>query len=250
MKKFLKIAAITVASLGFAHLAFTQSTIITSYLPIYPMDGTKFLNGVGVWAVPAGTSGTNYLPLGGGALTGPVTSSSSIKSDTMTATNGGAFGVLTTTSSSATFNTSVALANFNDYIGASANQSWTYGASLLSTPSAIRAGLTTSTKGFQAYQGTLTHAGSVALDFDAAQTVNSITVTGNLTLTFSNLDTNRNYRLLIKQAQATNCTLSLPAGTMGYYTATLSNGWHMLSAESWGTVASNVWISTSSNGTY
>lgn len=105
-------------------------------------------------------------------------------------------------------------------------------------------------KAFQAFQGTLTHAGSVTLDFDATATVNSMTLTGNCTFAFSNLATNRTVRVLLKNAQSTNCTLTLPGGTQGFFTGTLSNGWHMLSAESWGTVASNVWVSTSSNGTY
>lgn len=105
-------------------------------------------------------------------------------------------------------------------------------------------------KAFQSYQTNLTHAGSMALDFDAAVTVASITCTGNLTCTFSNLATNRTYRLKIEQPKATNCTLTLPAGTQGYYTTTLSNGWHMLSFEAWGANATNVWASASSNGTY
>lgn len=108
----------------------------------------------------------------------------------------------------------------------------------------------TAQEAFESYQGSLTHAGSVGLDFSAATRVCSMTVTGNLTFTFSNLATNRTWRVLLLNAQASNCTLSLPAGTKGYYTATLSNGWHMLTAESWGTVASNVWVSTSSEGTY
>lgn len=114
----------------------------------------------------------------------------------------------------------------------------------------VQAPVIESTKAFQAYQGTLTHAGTVTLDFDGTTTVNSLTVTGALTLAFSNLATNRTYRLLMKNAQATNCALSLPAGVHGYYTTVLSNGWHMASFEAWGTVASNVWVSTSSDGTY
>lgn len=112
------------------------------------------------------------------------------------------------------------------------------------------AGTVTAIKAFQSHQGVLPHAGTVTLDFNAPVTVNSITLTGNLTCAFSNLATNRTYRLKIEQPKATNCTLTLPAGTQGYYTTTFSNGWHMLSAEAWGAAASNVWVSTSSNGTY
>lgn len=114
----------------------------------------------------------------------------------------------------------------------------------------IPAGLLASTAIMNA-QGALTHAGTVTLNFDPSQVcTRSISVTGSLTLAFSNLATNRNYRLLIQNAQSSNITLSLPAGVHGYFTTTLSNGWHMLAAEAWGSVASNVWISTSSDGAY
>jgi hypothetical protein len=112
-------------------------------------------------------------------------------------------------------------------------------------------GKVTLVQGVEQYQGVLTHAGTVTLDFDQSQlTTRSIVLTGALTLAYSNLATNRSYDLLIKQAQATNCTLSIPSGTQGYYTTTLSNGWHRLKFESWGSVASNVWLSGSSYGTY
>ena len=146
--------------------------------------------------------------------------------------------------------------NSNDFVfGGSAYNYYFPGASTtLEGPwtnhSTAKATVITATKAFRAYQASLTHAGSVNLDFDADNTVASLVLTGNVTFTFSNLATNRTYRVNIRNAQATNCTLSLPSGTQGYFTTTLSNGWHMLSAEAWGTVASNVWVSTSSNGTY
>jgi hypothetical protein len=104
---------------------------------------------------------------------------------------------------------------------------------------------------FQAYQASLTHAGTVTLDFDATTTTASITLTGNVTFAFSNLATNRNYRLLVKNTQSTNCTITWPSGIHGYFTTTSSNAtWMMASMEAWGTAATDVWLSTSNDGTY
>src|SRR5206468_2310535 len=49
----------------------------------------------------------------------------------------------------------------------------------------------------ESYQGSLTHAGTVTLDFGGNNRDNSMTITGALTLAFSNLATNRNYQLLL-----------------------------------------------------
>lgn len=100
----------------------------------------------------------------------------------------------------------------------------------------------TATKAFQSYQGTLTHAGSMALDFDATTTVNQISLTGAVTFTTSNLATNRNYRLLIKNVQATNCTPTFPSWKfLGGAPSTITAGqWGMLSLEAWGTTDASV----------
>ncbi len=110
----------------------------------------------------------------------------------------------------------------------------------------------TAQKGFEQYWGTaLTHAGTVTVDWNDAQRAHPLSPTGNLTLAWSNINTNRGIRLLLLQALSSNITLTLPSGTHGYYGTTLSNGWHMVSAECIGTaVNSNVWVSTSSDGTY
>jgi hypothetical protein len=70
------------------------------------------------------------------------------------------------------------------------------------------------TKAFRQYQGTLTHAGTVTLDFDGATTLNSLMLTGNVTFAFSNLATNRTYSLRIVNTQATNCLITWPAGSL------------------------------------
>ncbi len=109
----------------------------------------------------------------------------------------------------------------------------------------------TATAGFENYWGSLTHAGTVTVDFNGASRSSTLTTTGNLTLAWSNLTTNRAIRLLILQGQSSNVTLTLPSGSHGYYGSTLSNGWHILTAECiTGAVNSNVWVSTSSDGTY
>lgn len=74
------------------------------------------------------------------------------------------------------------------------------------------AGINTATKAFQAYQGTLTHAGTVTLDFDATTTDNSLVLTGSVTFAFSNVATNRTYQLFVVNPQATNITLTFPSG--------------------------------------
>lgn len=109
----------------------------------------------------------------------------------------------------------------------------------------------TAVQGFENYWGTYTHAGTVTIDFNAASRSSTLTVTGNLTLAWSNLATNRAIRLLLLNAQSSNVTLTLPSGTHGYFGSTLSNGWHLVSAECiMSAVNSNVWVSTSSDGTY
>lgn len=104
------------------------------------------------------------------------------------------------------------------------------------------AGINTATKAFQAYQGTLTHAGTVTLDFDGTTTVNSMTLTGSVTLATSNLATNRTYRLLLKNTQATNCTPTFPNWYFlgGAPTNITSASISMLSLEAWGANDTNV----------
>lgn len=102
-------------------------------------------------------------------------------------------------------------------------------------------GSVTSTKSFRSYQGTLTHAGSVALDFDAATTVNSLTLTGNVTFTTSNLATNRTYSLRIIGC-STNALATYPA--WHWYpvpqTNILAGKWHRLTLTAWGPADTNV----------
>lgn len=94
-------------------------------------------------------------------------------------------------------------------------------------------------KAFQSYQGVLTHAGTVTVDFDAASTVKFLSLTGNVTFALSNLGTNRTARLRIANPQATNCTITLPANTstnfLGGAPTTLTAGKvAMWSMEAWG----------------
>lgn len=113
-------------------------------------------------------------------------------------------------------------------------------------------GKVTIQKGVENYQGVLTHAGTVTLDFDPAQlTTKSISLTGDITFAFTNLATNRNYRVLLQNTQATNCTITWPSGVHGYYSTIISNNtWGMAALEAWGSVDTNVWVSTSNDGTY
>lgn len=102
-----------------------------------------------------------------------------------------------------------------------------------------------STKAFRSYQGSLTHAGTVTLDFDATTTVNSISLTGAVTFALSNLATNRTYRLRIANPQATNCTVTLPSNTstnfLGGAPTTITAGKvAMWSLESWGAANADV----------
>lgn len=105
------------------------------------------------------------------------------------------------------------------------------------------------TKAIQQYQGGLTHAGTVTIDFDAATTVNQITLTGAVTFAFSNVATNRTYRLLVHNYQATNCAVTLPAGGTNFFggiPGSVTAGKHaMWSMECWGTDATNVMSSWS-----
>ena len=106
----------------------------------------------------------------------------------------------------------------------------------------IRADVVTSTKAYQNYQGALTHAGTVTLNFNAANTVAAITLTGNVTFATSNLQTNRTYRLKII-GTATNSIPTFPATWKflgGAPTVITSNQWSMLSLESWGTTDASV----------
>lgn len=106
-------------------------------------------------------------------------------------------------------------------------------------------------KAIRQYQGTLTHAGTVTLDFDGSYTDNTISLTGNVTFAFSNVATNRSFQLMVKNNQATNCTITWPSGIHGYYTTTISNAtWMAASMKAFGTGDTNVWLSTSSDGTY
>jgi hypothetical protein len=99
----------------------------------------------------------------------------------------------------------------------------------------------TATKAFQAYQGSLTHAGTVTLDFDTTTTVNAITLTGAVTFATSNLATNRTYRLKIT-GTSTNAVPTFPAwkflgGAPSVITASKVS---MLSLEAWGSADANV----------
>lgn len=105
----------------------------------------------------------------------------------------------------------------------------------------LDAGVVTATKAFQSHQGTLTHAGTVTLDFDATTTVNALSLTGNVTFATSNLATNRTYRVKITGV-ATNATPTFPAwkflgGAPTVITATKTG---MLSLESWGSADADV----------
>lgn len=98
------------------------------------------------------------------------------------------------------------------------------------------------TQSFRTYQGALTHAGTVTLDFDGATTVNSITITGNVTFATSNLATNRTCRLRIT-GTTTNAVPTFPAtwSFLGGAPALItSNTVSMLSLESWGTTDASV----------
>lgn len=110
---------------------------------------------------------------------------------------------------------------------------------------ALTAGTVTSTKAFRSYQGSLTHAGTVTLDFDATTTVNQISLTGAVTFALSNLATNRTYRLRINNPQATNCTVTLPSNTstnfLGGAPTTITAGKVVMwSMEAWGSANADV----------
>lgn len=105
----------------------------------------------------------------------------------------------------------------------------------------VTAGIVSSTKAFQAYQGSLTHAGTVTLDFDAVNTVASMTLTGNVTFATSNLATNRTYRLKIT-GTSTNATPTFPAWNFlgGAPSTITASKVGMLSLEAWGTADTDV----------
>ena len=107
------------------------------------------------------------------------------------------------------------------------------------------AGTVVATKAFQSYQGTLTHAGTVTLDFDAATTINFIQLTGAVTFAFSNINTNRTYGLLI-QGCSTNSAITWPVGVHGDpYSVSTANKWMRATLEAWrGATATNVFITT------
>lgn len=110
-----------------------------------------------------------------------------------------------------------------------------------------------SSKSFRQWQGVLTPVDAgVTLDFDATTTLNSITLTGNVTFAFSNLATNRTYRLRVINPTSTNCTITFPAGSVTNFfggmpsiiTAGKRATWSM---ESWGTTDADVdnsWVET------
>lgn len=102
-------------------------------------------------------------------------------------------------------------------------------------------GSVTATKAFQSYQGTLTHAGTVMLDFDASTTVNSLSATGALTLATSNLATNRTYRLRIT-GTTTNSALSAPSWKWQGYVPTqiTANKVSELELIAWGSTDTSV----------
>jgi len=103
-------------------------------------------------------------------------------------------------------------------------------------------GVITAKKSFRVYQGSLTHAGTVTLDFDATTTVNALTITGNVTFATSNLATNRTYRLKIT-GTSTNATPTFPATWNflgGAPTVITASKVGMLSLEAWGTTDESV----------
>jgi len=60
-------------------------------------------------------------------------------------------------------------------------------------------------------EGTLTHAGTVTLDFTSVYTVSKLTLTGSVTIATSNLAAGHEYLLILEQAQSTNATPTFPS---------------------------------------
>jgi hypothetical protein len=90
---------------------------------------------------------------------------------------------------------------------------------------------------FQTFQDTITHAGTVTLDFSTTN-AHSLTLTGNVTFAFSNLATNRTVRLLIIGC-STNSSVTWPAGVHGQLPAlSEASKWILCWLEAWGTTAS------------
>lgn len=98
-----------------------------------------------------------------------------------------------------------------------------------------------STKAIRSYQGSLTHAGTVTLDFDATTTVNPLALTGNVTFVTSNLASNRTYRVRIT-GTSTNATPTFPAWNFlgGAPSTITASKVGMLSLEAWGTTDASV----------
>ncbi|MHC1762926.1 MAG: hypothetical protein AB9869_01285 [Verrucomicrobiia bacterium] len=89
-------------------------------------------------------------------------------------------------------------------------------------------------------QGTLTHAGTVTLDF-ATNTVNSLSLAGDVTFATTNLGAGRLYRLLLT-ATATNDAFTFPAWRFvgPKPTNILADKLGLLSLEAWGADDTNV----------
>lgn len=152
-------------------------TIISTLIPPFPRDATKFLNGDAQWTVPAGSGS---VPTGTVVSTGTPVNGALMIYDGTSGTNAKPAGITT---------------------GSSTN---------LTVPGTFTGDVIQATKAFRPYQGTLTHAGTVTLDFDGTTTVNALSITGNVTFATSNLATNRTYRLKIL-GTSTNATPTFPA---------------------------------------
>jgi hypothetical protein len=91
-------------------------------------------------------------------------------------------------------------------------------------------------------QGALTIAGTNTLDFNAATTVNSLTITGNVIFATANLAANRTYRLKIT-GTSTNAVPTFPAwkfiGAAAPTNITAAKI-SMLTLEAWGTTDATV----------
>lgn len=111
----------------------------------------------------------------------------------------------------------------------------------LTVPGTVTGDVIQATKGFRSYQGSLTHAGTVTLDFDGSSTVNALSVTGNVTLATSNLATNRTYRLKLTGC-STNSSITAPSWKWQGYAPTTSTAskQSMVFLEAWGSNDTNV----------
>lgn len=178
-------------------------TIISTLIPPFPRDATKFLNGDAQWTVPAG---------GGSAPTGTVVS-------TGTPVNG-------------------ALMIYDGTSGTNAKPAGiTTGSSTnLTVPGNLSVG------GTIAEQVTLTHAGTVTLSFTPLLTESDLTLTGAVTFATSGLAAGKSYTVFGRNTQATNCTPTFPSWRwMGGVPSTITarKEW-VLSLSSRGTVDTNV----------